>query len=166
MPFGYHGRYLRIDVSVVRHPMAAHGLKTDLHRIEVFGVPQANLVAWAGPPRPESLIITGHLDTVPVEGQPGWEHNPLKMEIDGNHIFGRGSSDMKGFLAQCADAARALEQGRLKRPLAFVFTADEEVGMLGAREVAPALQRILGDVPQPSLAWMRRTHIVRRPACS
>jgi len=134
--------------------MVGHGLKTAVHKIDVLGVPQANLIAWAGPPSPGGLIITGHLDTVPVEGQPGWEHDPFKMEIDGNRIFGRGSSDMKGFLAQCADAVRTLEQARLQRPVVFVLTADEEVQMLGARELAPALQRLLGDVPQPGLAWI------------
>jgi acetylornithine deacetylase len=134
--------------------MAGHALKTALHRIDVLGVPQANLIAWAGPPSPDGLIITGHLDTVPVEGQPGWERDPFKMEVDDERIFGRGTSDMKGFLAQCADAARIFEWRRLKRPIVFVFTADEEVGMLGARELAPALQGILGDVPLPDLAWI------------
>jgi acetylornithine deacetylase len=50
--------------------MKGRGFKTSLHRIEVFGVPQANLIAWAGPSRPHGVIITGHLDTVPVQGQP------------------------------------------------------------------------------------------------
>jgi acetylornithine deacetylase len=134
--------------------MAGHGLKTAVHRIDVLGMPQANLIAWMGPPRPDGLIITGHLDTVPVEGQPGWERDPLKMEVADDRIFGRGTSDMKGFLAQCAEVARTLEQTRLKRPVVFVFTADEEVGMLGARELAPALQGILRDLPQPGLAWI------------
>jgi acetylornithine deacetylase len=134
--------------------MTGHGFKIAVHRIDVHGVPQANLVAWAGPPRPDGLIITGHLDTVPVEDQPGWERDPLKMAIEGNRIFGRGTSDMKGFVAQCSEVARTLEQRRLLRPVVFLFTADEEVGMLGARELAPALQGILGDVPQPNLAWI------------
>jgi acetylornithine deacetylase len=141
-------------IEYLADQMAGHGLKTALHKVDVLGVPQANLVAWAGPPSRDGLIITGHLDTVPVEGQPGWQHDPFKMEVDGDHIFGRGSSDMKGFLAQCADAVRTLEQARLKRPVIFVFTADEEVGMLGARELAPTLQRLLGEVPQPDQAWI------------
>jgi acetylornithine deacetylase len=141
-------------IDYLADQMTGHGFKTAVHRIDVLGVPQANLVTWTGPPSPDGLIISGHLDTVPVEGQPGWERDPLKMEIEGNRIFGRGSSDMKGFLAQCADAARTLERGRLKRPVVFIFTADEEVGMLGARELAPALQQLLGGVSQPSLAWI------------
>jgi len=134
--------------------MRGHGLTTAVHRIDALGKPQANLVAWTGPPRPDGLIITGHLDTVPVEGQPGWERDPFKMEIAADRIYGRGSSDMKGFLAQCAEAARILDRARLRRPVVFVFTADEEVGMLGARELTPALQGLLGDVPQPHLAWI------------
>lgn len=141
-------------IEYLADQMAGHGLKTAVHKIDILGVPQANLIAWTGPPCPDGLIITGHADTVPVEGQPGWDRDPLKMEIDGDHIFGRGSSDMKGFLAQCADAARTLERSQLKHPVVFVFTADEEVGMLGARELAPTLQRILGEVPQPRLAWI------------
>ena len=147
-------RTLLPAIEYLADQMAGHGLATTLHKIDVLGVPQANLVAWAGPPSPDGLIITGHLDTVPVEGQPGWHHDPFQMEIDGDYIFGRGSSDMKGFLAQCADAARTLEQARLKRPVIFVFTADEEVGMLGARELAPGLQHLLGEIPQPKLAWI------------
>lgn len=134
--------------------MEHHGFKAALHRIEVSGMPQANLVAWAGPPRPGGLIVTGHLDTVPVEGQPGWERDPFKMETAGDRIFGRGTSDMKGFLAQCAAAARDLDHAGLKRPLVFAFTADEEVGMLGAERVAPELAHILGDTPRPDLAWI------------
>ncbi len=130
------------------------GFETALHRIEVSGVPQANLIAWAGPPRPDGLIISGHLDTVPVEGQPGWERDPFRMEVDENRIYGRGTSDMKGFLAQCADAARTIDLQRLRRPLVFVFTADEEVGMRGASSVAPVLQNLLGEVPRPTLAWI------------
>ena len=130
------------------------GFETSLHHIDVNGVPQANLVAWAGPPRPDGLIISGHLDTVPAEGQPGWEHDPFRAEIADDRIFGRGTSDMKGFLAQCAEAARTIGRERLTRPLVFVFTADEEVGMRGASSVTPALQDILGDIPRPNLAWI------------
>jgi acetylornithine deacetylase len=72
------------DVPAMEHlagHMERHGFKAILHRTEIAGVPQANLVAWAGPPRPDGLIISGHLDTVPVDGQPGWERDPLRMEV-------------------------------------------------------------------------------------
>ncbi len=130
------------------------GFHTALQRLEIAGVAQANLVAWAGEPRAGGLIVSGHLDTVPAAGQPGWTRDPFRMEAAGDRIFGRGASDMKGFLAQCVAAARALDRARLKRPLVFIFTADEEIGMLGAQRVAPALPELLGGIPRPDLAWI------------
>ena len=53
-------------IEYLADQMSSHGLKTAVHKIEVLGVPQANLVAWAGPAAPGGLIITGHLDTVPA----------------------------------------------------------------------------------------------------
>ena len=134
--------------------LAPRGFKTALQPVELFGVSQANLVAWIGPPRADGLIISGHVDTVPYEGQPGWEREPLKLELAGERIYGRGTTDMKGFIAQCLDAARTLDSASLKRPLVFVFTASEEIGCLGAHSVAPALKQILGDTPVPQLAWI------------
>ena len=134
--------------------LASHGFITALQPVELLGVSQANLVAWAGPPRSDGLIISAHVDTVPYVGQPGWEREPLKLEAAGDRIYGRGTSDMKGFIAQCLDAMRTQDLARLKRPLVFVFTASEEVGCLGAHEVAPALKQILGECPVPRLAWI------------
>jgi acetylornithine deacetylase len=130
------------------------GFRTAFQRIELGGVPQANLVAWAGPPAGDGLILSGHIDTVPFAGQPGWTREPLQMAVDGDRIYGRGTSDMKGFLAQCIAAAAQLDRTRLKRPLVFILTASEEVGCLGARAAGPHLAEILGDTPLPKLAWI------------
>ncbi|HEV2171386.1 MAG TPA: M20 family metallopeptidase [Candidatus Binatus sp.] len=134
--------------------LTRYGFKTAIQPVELLGVAQANLVAWIGPPRADGLAISGHVDTVPFEGQPGWEREPLKLEVAGDRIYGRGTTDMKGFIAQCLDAARTLDSSRLKRPLVFVFTASEEVGCQGAHAVAPALKQILGETPVPQLAWI------------
>ena len=134
--------------------LAAHGFKIHLHRLEVAGTPQLNLVAWAGPPRPDGLTISGHLDTVPYAGQPGWSRDPLKLGVDAERVWGRGTTDMKGFLAECVAAAAALDLGALKRPLVFIFTSNEEVGCLGAESVCGALGSILGEVPAPKLVWI------------
>ena len=134
--------------------LSGRGFKTAMQPAELLGVSQANLVAWIGPSRAGGLIISGHVDTVPYHGQPGWERKPLALERAGDRIYGRGTSDMKGFIAQCLDASRTLEASKLKRPLVFVFTASEEVGCLGAERVAPALSQILGDTPVPQLAWI------------
>lgn len=130
------------------------GMQTALHKSEIAQTLQANLIAWAGPPVEGGLIISGHLDTVPFAGQPGWKRDPLRMETGDDHIFGRGTTDMKGFLAQCVEAARALDQSRLRRPVVFIFTASEEIGGLGAKRVTPELPDLLGDVPCPKLAWI------------
>jgi acetylornithine deacetylase len=128
--------------------------KVAQQRIEVGGVPQANLVAWVGPARADGLIISGHIDTVPFEGQPGWTRNALNLEDAGDRLYGRGTCDMKGFIGACLDAAARMDFSRLRRPLVFVFTADEEVGCLGAAKVSPELKSILGETPVPRLAWI------------
>jgi acetylornithine deacetylase len=144
----------RDAMEYIAGELAPRGFKTALQPVELFGVSQANLVAWIGPPRADGLIISGHVDVVPFDGQPGWEREPLKLEVAGDRIYGRGTTDMKGFIAQCLDSMRTLDSSRLKRPLVFVFTASEEVGCLGAHSVAPALKQILGETPVPRLAWI------------
>ncbi len=141
-------------IEYLSKELAGHGFKTLLQPVELLGVSQANLVAWIGPPRADGLIVSGHVDTVPYDGQPGWTREPLKLELAGDRVYGRGTTDMKGFIAQCLDAMRTLDATRLKRPLVFVFTASEEVGCLGAHVVAPALRQILGEMPVPRLAWI------------
>jgi len=130
------------------------GFRVTLQRTEVASVPKINLIACAGPAEPDGFIISGHVDTVPFTGQPGWTHDPLQLEIDDSRVYGRGTSDMKVFLAQCLDAAAQLDLATLRRPLVFLFTADEEVGCLGAERMLPILPESLGGIPQPRLAWI------------
>ncbi|HXW83645.1 MAG TPA: M20 family metallopeptidase [Candidatus Binataceae bacterium] len=134
--------------------LGARGFKVAVQPLELDGVAHGNLVAWAGPPRAGGLIISAHVDTVPHQGQPGWTRDPLVLEIAGDRIYGRGTSDMKGFIAECLDAAAQLELARLTRPLAFVFTASEEVGCLGAKHVGPELEKLMAGTPAPRLAWI------------
>ena len=105
--------------------LESHGFRVAYHRTEIAGVPKVNLVACAGPPEPDGLIISGHIDVVPFSGQPGWQRDPLRLEVTDDRVYGRGTSDMKVFLAQCVDAAAQLNVATLQRPLAFIFTADE-----------------------------------------
>jgi acetylornithine deacetylase len=131
-----------------------HGFRVSLQRTEVAGVTKINLIACAGPVEPDGLIISGHVDTVPFVGQPGWTRDPLQLEIEDSRVYGRGTSDMKVFLAQCLDAAAQLDLATLQRPLVFLFTADEELGCLGAERMLPILPECLGEIPQPRLAWI------------
>ena len=131
-----------------------HGFQVALQETAVAGVPKANLIAFAGPPEPDGLILSGHVDTVPFTDQPGWTREPLTLGVEDDRVYGRGTSDMKVFLAQCVNAAASFDCRQLKRPVVFLFTADEEVGCFGAERLMPVLPDLLGDVPQPGLAWI------------
>lgn len=115
---------------------------------------KANLVAVLGPAAPDGLILSGHLDVVPHADQPGWTRDPLCAVAEADRLYGRGTSDMKGFIAQCVAALGRVDARRLVRPLVLLFTADEEIGCLGAERLAPALPELLGTCPVPRLAWI------------
>jgi acetylornithine deacetylase len=115
---------------------------------------KANLVAVLGPDEPGGLILSGHADVVPHADQPGWTRDPLRLTADGDRLIARGSSDMKGFLAQCLETLQQLDAAKLERPVVLLFTADEEIGCLGAQRLVPALPELLGTTPLPRLAWI------------
>jgi acetylornithine deacetylase len=97
---------------------------------------KANLLVRVGPDAPQDgLTLSGHMDTVPAE-EPEWRSDPFRLTRDGDRWVARGAADMKGFLAVAANRMAALDPGRLRRPLALLFTYDEEVGTLGARRFA------------------------------
>jgi acetylornithine deacetylase len=118
------------------------------------GVQKAMIVAWAGPAVHDGLIISGHIDVVPFAGQPGWQTDPLTLTLgsNGQHIFGRGVSDMKVFLAQAVLAARKHPLDELKRPLVFIFTCDEEVAVQGSERLVRVLPDYFRDFPLPKIA--------------
>jgi acetylornithine deacetylase len=110
------------------------------------GTGKLNLVASFGPDRPGGVLLSGHMDVVPVEGQ-DWTRDPFVLSECDDLLFGRGTCDMKGFIAACVDFAESLGERRLGRPLPFAFTHDEEVGCLGARALIPEM-RAAGPVPE------------------
>jgi acetylornithine deacetylase len=94
-----------------------------------------SLVARCGPDAPGGITLSGHMDVVPTEGQP-WTSDPFRLTERDGKLFGRGTADMKGFFAATLAALRALRSTRLQRPLAIVFTHDEEIGCLGSAQIA------------------------------
>jgi acetylornithine deacetylase len=130
------------------------GFRVAVQRFEWDGIEGVNLLATAGPPEPGGLVVCGHVDTVPFEGQPGWTRDPLVFAVEADHAYGRGTSDMKGFVAQCVTMAATLDVKRLARPLVLAFTAAEEVGSRGALALVAQLPSLLADVPAPDLAWI------------
>jgi acetylornithine deacetylase len=77
-------------------------------------------------------VLSGHMDVVPAD-ELGWGSDPFTMADTGDRYVGRGTADMKGFLALAANRLAALDPSSLRRPLVLLFTYDEEVGTLGAR---------------------------------
>ncbi len=100
------------------------------------GVEKINLVARSGPRDGDvELALVGHTDTVPYD--PNWKEALTLTESDGK-LFGRGACDTKAFIAAVLTAASAIDIKALKRELALVFTADEEIGLVGAKRLADA----------------------------
>jgi acetylornithine deacetylase len=102
-----------------------------------LGVEKINLVALAGTnfstdTRVE-LALVGHTDTVPYD--PNWSEATNLTERNGR-LYGRGSCDTKGFIAAALTALETLDRARLNKPFALIFTADEEIGLRGAKHLA------------------------------
>ena len=93
---------------------------------------KANLFATLGPHVDGGIVLSGHTDVVPVDDQE-WTGDPFVMDERGGLLYGRGTCDMKGFVAACLAMAPAYAKLDLKRPVHFAFTYDEETGCFGAR---------------------------------
>jgi acetylornithine deacetylase len=110
---------------------------------------KANLWALMGPEVEGGVILSGHTDVVPVDGQP-WTSDPWTLTDKGDgRLYGRGAADMKGFLALALALAPDLVAAPLKRPVHFAFSYDEEVGCLGAPRL---IERLAALSPRPALA--------------
>ncbi|MCB9792186.1 MAG: acetylornithine deacetylase, partial [Alphaproteobacteria bacterium] len=123
-------------------------------RVERFvsGEPgKVNLVCSAGPEGTDGLILSGHLDVVPTDGQ-AWTSDPFTLTPRGDRLVGRGSSDMKGFVAASLEALRRIDLSKLQRELVLIWTADEEVGCLGSAKLAEHLAA--DGRPLPTECWI------------
>ncbi len=104
---------------------------------DASGVEKLNLIALSGAEFSDEtaveLALVGHTDTVPYD--PNW-HDALQLtELEGK-LFGRGACDTKAFIAASLTAIEAIELKNLRLPLALIFTADEEIGLIGAKRLA------------------------------
>lgn len=98
---------------------------------------KTNLMARFGPEPIDGrgLILCGHMDAVPAY-EAGWQSDPFTLTDAGDRLVGRGAADMKGFIAVAMNAAVGADLSGLRAPLILLFTYDEEVGTLGARDFA------------------------------
>jgi acetylornithine deacetylase len=100
---------------------------------------KANLLATLGEGNEGGLVLCGHTDVVPVDGQP-WDSDPFKALRRSERIYGRGSCDMKSFIACTLEAVPAFLEAPLRRPVHLAYTYDEEIGCLGAPVLIRDLQ--------------------------
>ena len=100
---------------------------------------KASLHCRIGPPVDGGVILSGHTDVVPVAGQP-WTSDPFKLTLREDKLYGRGSCDMKGFIACCLAAVPQMVAADLKKPIYFAFSYDEEVGCLAGPELARSIR--------------------------
>jgi acetylornithine deacetylase len=103
---------------------------------------KANMYARIGPETPGGVVLSGHTDVVPVDGQP-WSTDPWTLTEKDGRLYGRGVADMKGFVALALSRVDSARAANLKRPLFLAFSYDEEVGCLGVpgliKEMAPQI---------------------------
>lgn len=108
-------------------------------RIADAHAPKANLIASIGPEDRPGYVLSGHTDVVPVDNQE-WTSDPFVLRSEDGRHYGRGTADMKGFLACCLALAPEMAAAPLTRPLHFAFSYDEEVGCLGVRSLIEELK--------------------------
>ena len=105
------------------------------HRVPNREAGRFNLFASIGPDTPDGIVLSAHSDVVPVEGQP-WTTDPFVLTERDGKLYGRGSSDMKGFVACMLVAARyAASKSELRAPLHLAISHDEEIGCVGVHSM-------------------------------
>ncbi|MFC3676333.1 acetylornithine deacetylase [Ferrovibrio xuzhouensis] len=118
--------------------LAQHGVASE----KIFDATgkKANLYATVGPRDRGGVVLSGHTDVVPVDGQP-WTSDPFSITERDGRLYGRGTSDMKTFIALCMALLPEMLEQPLAVPLHFAFSYDEEVGCLGVHGIVDFIQR-------------------------
>ncbi|WP_102222766.1 acetylornithine deacetylase [Acidimangrovimonas sediminis] len=124
-------------IEWIRDTLATAGIEATLVP-DATGT-KANLYATVGPQDRPGVMLSGHTDVVPVAGQ-AWTRDPFRMTEEGGRYYGRGTTDMKGFVASAIAAAIAAAGRDLQTPLHLAFSHDEEVGCLGVRSLIALME--------------------------
>ena len=128
-------------IAYIRDYLDSFGVQS--HLVESDDGQKANLYATVGPMIEGGVVLSGHTDVVPVDGQP-WDSDPFRVVEHSGKLYGRGTCDMKSFYA----IALALlpEMNALKKPIHFALSYDEEVGCQGAPRM---IRQIADTLPRP-----------------
>jgi len=127
-------------IAYVQQYLADFGIETRLVHDEEGR--KANLYATVGPADKRGICLSGHTDVVPVDGQ-AWDSDPFTARVADGKIFGRGTADMKSFIAIALAFVPQFLQRGLVTPVHLAFSYDEEVGHLGAKR----LVEVMKDMP-------------------
>jgi len=132
-------------IEFARAYLAEHGIESRLTYDDSRA--KANLYASVGPAGPGGVVLSGHTDVVPVAGQP-WQSDPFTLTERDGRLYGRGTSDMKSFIALALALMPDMLAAGLKRPLHLALSYDEELGCLGAPRM---IADIAANLPKPAI---------------
>jgi acetylornithine deacetylase len=123
-------------IEFVRDYLDHYGVASELVFDETGN--KANLYATVGPAGIGGIMLSGHTDVVPVDGQ-DWHSDPFSVLAKDDRLYGRGTADMKSFIAVALALLPNIAARRLRTPIHFAFSYDEEVGCRGARRLVAAI---------------------------
>ena len=130
-------------IEYVQKYLEGHGVASKLVPSE--DGKKANLFATVGPMVKDGVVLSGHTDVVPVDGQP-WDTDPWTLTLKDGKYYGRGTCDMKAFFAIGLAKVPEFKKAKLKKPIHFALSYDEEVGCIGAHALAA---KMAAEVPKP-----------------
>ena len=135
-------------IQFVEDYLAQHDIASQ--RVPTANGEKASLFATIGPSDAPGLALSGHTDVVPVAGQT-WDSDPFRLTERDGKLYGRGSCDMKGYLACALAMVPQFARRRLKMPIHLAFSYDEEVGCTGVR---PMIAELGKRLPLPRLVFV------------
>lgn len=132
-------------INWIKDYLNQHGIVSQLvpHATEA----KASLHCRIGPAVDGGVILSGHTDVVPVEGQ-DWSTPPFELTEKGDKLYARGSCDMKGFIACCLACLPEMVKADLKKPIYFAFSYDEEIGCLAGPDLVAAINDFYSEKPK------------------
>ncbi|MBF6616935.1 MAG: acetylornithine deacetylase [Candidimonas sp.] len=130
-------------IHYVRDYLASHGVQS--HLVGNAEGSKANLYATVGPNEEGGIVLSGHTDVVPVDGQP-WDTDPFTIVQKDGRLYGRGTCDMKAFSAIALAMVPDMLRKGLKRPVHFALSYDEEIGCFGAPSM---IDKLVTDIAKP-----------------
>src|ERR1700744_3659491 len=157
-------------IEFVRAFLAEHNIDAEL--IWTPDGRKANLFATLGSKDVPGVMLSGHTDVVPVDDQ-AWSSDPFRLRESSGRLYGRGTADMKGFLACVLSLAGRAAGTPLSRPIHLAFSHDEEVGCIGVRSLIDELEKrpvkprfaIVGEPTLMRLATGHKGKIAARATC-